>query len=174
MEWAEVGRSIVGNGVPMLGALLGGSTGEKLGSVVAGLLGCPNTADDVNSAISSNPEALLTLRKYEMDNVVQLQQLQLQELQAQLADVSNARDREKEIVKATGHVDYNLYVLAWIVVLGYFGLVWFMMRTALPDGNIGPINQLFGAMSAGFGMVLAYFFGATYKGVVGQTPSVPK
>ena len=64
-----------------------------------------------------------------------------------------------ELARATGSRDINLYVLAWTVVVGFFGLVALLMFVALPSGAAGYINQLFGAMAAGFGMVLSYFFG---------------
>ena len=31
----------------------------------------------------------------------------------------------------------------------------------IPEAAIGPINQLFGALAAGFGLVLGYFFGSS-------------
>ena len=55
----------------------------------------------------------------------------------------------------------NLYFLAWVVVIGFFVLTGMMMRTTMPPENVGPVNQLFGALAAGFGVVLAYFFGSS-------------
>jgi hypothetical protein len=43
----------------------------------------------------------------------------------------------------------------------FFALVGMLMWVVLPDANVGPINQLFGAMATGFGMVLQYFFGSS-------------
>jgi hypothetical protein len=31
----------------------------------------------------------------------------------------------------------------------------------IPAASVGPINQLFGALAAGFGLVLGYFFGTS-------------
>lgn len=161
MEWKEIGKTIIGGGAPLLGGLLGGPMGAKVGGIVAGLLGCAETPDGVHTALASSPEALVALRKFEMDNAVALQTLKLQELQAYLGDVASAREREKAIVASTGQADINLYVLAWTVVIGFFVLVGVLMFINLPGTNIGPVNQLFGAMAVGFGTVLSYFFGSS-------------
>jgi len=48
-----------------------------------------------------------------------------------------------------------------MVVGLFFTLVGMLMWVTLPEANIGPVNQLFGAMGTGFGMVLQYFFGSS-------------
>ena len=72
---------------------------------------------------------------------------------------------------ATGKRDINLYVLAWMVVGLFFALVGLLMFVVLPEANVGPVNQLFGAMATGFGMVLQYFFGSS-KGSADKTAAM--
>ncbi len=76
-----------------------------------------------------------------------------------------------ESEKATGKRDMNLYVLAWMVVGLFFALVGLLMFVVLPEANVGPVNQLFGAMATGFGMVLQYFFGSS-KGSADKTAAI--
>jgi len=45
------------------------------------------------------------------------------------------------------------------------------MFVVLPEANVGPVNQLFGAMATGFGMVLQYFFGSS-KGSADKTAAM--
>lgn len=54
-----------------------------------------------------------------------------------------------------------LYVLAGVVVVGFFCLVAMMYFIEIPAKNVGPANQLFGALVAGFSLVLGYFFGSS-------------
>jgi len=72
---------------------------------------------------------------------------------------------------AAGKRDINLYVLAWMVVGLFFALVGMLMFVVLPEANVGPVNQLFGAMATGFGMVLQYFFGSS-KGSADKTAAI--
>lgn len=85
----------------------------------------------------------------------------LEEIRAWLGDVQDARLREREIVKATGSKDTNLYVLAWTMVGGFFGLTATLMFVPLPADQSGVIFMLFGALSSGFGSTIAYFFGSS-------------
>lgn len=173
MEWKDVAGKVVG-AAPLLGTLLGGPMGTAIGGVVA-LIGsalglAPNqvTPETVNQVIGTDPNALIKLKEMELNHKLELEKLVLEherlgieEKRMELADAASARQREMEITKATGKRDINMYILAWIVVGGFFLLVGILMRATLPEANIGPINQLFGAMSTGFGMVLSYFFGSS-------------
>jgi len=53
----------------------------------------------------------------------------------------------------------------------FFILVGLLMFVVLPEANVGPVNQLFGAMATGFGMVLQYFFGSS-KGSADKTAAM--
>jgi len=86
--------------------------------------------------------------------------IELEETKAILSDKQNARGREVAITKVTGGRDWNLYILAWTVLIGFFLLTWYLMKNALPTGSTQAVFMLFGALSGGFGTVLQYFFGA--------------
>ena len=61
----------------------------------------------------------------------------------------------------TGAKEWNLYILAWIVVAGFFALCGILMKYKLPEGSNDVVFMLFGALSTGFGTVLTYFFGSS-------------
>ncbi len=86
---------------------------------------------------------------------------QLKELEAYYADIQGARSREVEIVKATGKKDTNLYVLAWIMVSGFFALLATIMFVPIPPDQNGVVFMLFGSLSSAFGAVIGYFFGSS-------------
>jgi hypothetical protein len=149
-------------GGPGAGALVG------LGLNTLGkFLGIPEdsaTAENVlqaAQAAATDPEIRLKIMAAENDFALKLKGLELEELKAALADVQSAREREKAIVGKTGKLDINLYVLAWVMVVGFFILTGMMYFYPLPKGSEGPINQLFGAVVAGLSMVLGYFFGSS-------------
>lgn len=160
MDWKSIG-STVGAAAPLLGGLLGGPAGAAVGTIVSGLLGCNNSPEAVSAALAADPQALLTLKKYEMDHATELRQIDLDETKAYLGDRSSARTREVEVVKATGKSDLNLYILAWIIVLGFFILCGTLIFVAIPESSNSVVFMLFGILGSGFTGVIGYFFGSS-------------
>ncbi len=58
-------------------------------------------------------------------------------------------------------IGVNRYILAWVVVLGFYILTYFLMTKAIPKESNQVVFMLFGSISTGFGTVLAYFFGSS-------------
>jgi len=166
MDWKGIGAKVM-KSAPLIGTVLGGPAGGALGSVVSmvgsalGLEPDNTTPDAVDILLTQNPDALLQLKQAEMANRVELQKLALQSDQMYLQDRASARQREVDVVKATGQKDVNLYVLAWTVVLGFFALCVVLMRYELPGGSNEVVFMLFGGLVAGFSTVLQYFFGSS-------------
>ena len=163
MDWKDIGETVK-KFAPVLGSALGPG-GAAVGGAVSLLLGACGlgsdaTPDDIMAAIS-DPATVLKLKEVENTHQLELSKLVLQQEQAYLADRQGARNREVEIAKATGGRDINLYILAWVVIVGFFLLTWAMMYVTLPTANVGPVNILFGALVAGFMAVLGYFFGSS-------------
>ena len=176
MTWKDIG-DFVKKGAPLLGTALAGPAGGAVGGLVASLFG--GEADDpdkVMSLIQSDPDALTKLKELEMKHRERLEELsieaarvQLEESKAYLADTQSARQRETAIVQATGKKDLNLYILAWVVVGGFFLLTGMMM--VIPDlngSNNAMVNIMFGGLVSGFATVLGYFFGSS-KGSTDKT-----
>lgn len=167
MDWSNV-KTLIGTTAPILGTMIGGPTGTAVGTIVSGLLGVNNDPTTIAEELKNNPEALLKLKEYEYTHKEKLEAMQLDELKVYTADVQDARQRQVETQKATGEIDWNFYMLAWLVVGGFFGLIGSMIFVALPEGQNEIIYMLFGTLSAGFGSVMQYFFG-TSKGSSDKT-----
>jgi hypothetical protein len=185
MEWASV-VSVISSAAPILGSLFGpagtavgalAGTGIKL---AARALGVEPTQSAVAEAIATDPQAALKLAQYEMDNKLELQKLEVKMFELELADRASARNRQVEHEKATGKSDTNLYVLAWVIVLGFFVLIGVLLFVPLPSDSSGVVFMLFGALSAGFGAVIQYFFGSSKSSesktdmIYHSTPNLPK
>jgi len=164
-----LGNTLTSKGLPLLAnALTGGAAGTVL-NLVGDVLGITaSDSDAMEKAIRNNPEALLKLKELEAKNREELQKLalemariDLEQDQAFLKDKDDARNRELEITKTTGRRDINLYVLAWTVVIAFFTLTAVLIYNPLEGTAVGYVNQLFGAMATGFGLVLSYFFGSS-------------
>lgn len=166
MDWKDVGSKIL-DSAPMIGTLLGGPLGGGLGGLVkmiGGALGLSpeeTKPDKVMQIIEQDPQALLKFKELEMTHEVDLQKLVLQQEQMHLQDRQNARAREVKITEATGRRDVNLYIIAWIVIVGFFALCGVLMKWSLPQGQNEVVYMLFGALASGFGAVIQYFFGSS-------------
>jgi hypothetical protein len=185
MEWSSV-VSAISSAAPILGSLFGpagtavgalAGTGIKL---AARALGVEPTQTAITEAVATDPAAALKLAQYEMDHKLELEKLELQTLQAELADVQGARIMRTDHEKATGKSDYNLYFLAWTIVVGFFLLMGLLFKFSLPPDQNGVVFVLFGALASGFGQVLSFFFGSSKSSenktdmIYNSTPNVPK
>ena len=163
MDWGSIAGT-VSKYAPMLGTLVGGPVGGAAGTaikLIANALGVEESPEAVEMELRSNPDALLKLKKLEADHETDLRKLVIQEESIRLADVSDARSRQIEHEKATGKVDIFIYILAWLIVVGFFGLMGLLCFHALPEGSNEAVFLLFGALSAGFGQVLTFFYGSS-------------
>ena len=67
MNWGDLGKTLIGIGLPTIGTLLGGPLGGAAGKVVADALGVPATPEAVGKAISSDPEVQKKLAETEAE-----------------------------------------------------------------------------------------------------------
>ena len=121
-------------------------------------------------------EQVAELKKFEMTNKIELEKLALANKQEDnrhaekkteiiIADKSNARNREIEVVKTTGKKDNTVTVLAGVIVIGFFaGLISLVfVHLDKGSGTYELLYMMFGALIAKFGTVIDYFFGSSDK-----------
>jgi hypothetical protein len=175
--WKEI-KDAVGEYAPMVAAGIGlvNPAAGAVASTAAGLLskvfGVPADQPDALSEAVKNasPEQKLALIAEGNRNkealLAEANRHEEAEVTVRLAEVQSARTREVENTKATGKRDTNLYVLAWVVVGGYFLLCVTLLNVDIPVASKDIIMMLFGGLSAGFMMVLGYFFGSSQSSAV--------
>jgi len=164
MKWSDITpilEKAAGVALPLVGTALGGPAGGTVGGLLASLFGCENKPDALAAAIQTDPQAALKMKQFELDHELDLQKLILQGEQMRLADVASARQREVDVTKATGKRDVNLYLLAWIMVMGFFCLVALLVFKEIPKDSNGVVYLLFGTLATSFGCVIQYFFGSS-------------
>jgi len=80
---------------------------------------------------------------------------------AYLQDTANARTRETEFVKATGHMDWIIWVLV-IASLGIFiFMVYSVIKGTVPTENRELIFHIFGIVEGFLLSVFSYYFGSS-------------
>jgi hypothetical protein len=163
--------ALLQKGLPLLANVLTGGTAKPAFELVKSILGFNvNDEDHFRELINHRPDLIEKLKKLEINQELELQKLALQstrleieESKAYLLDKQSARLREAQLAQATGQRDWLMLSLAIVVVIGFFSLISIMIlgNNAQKVTNNGPVNQLFGALVAGFSMVLSYFFGSS-------------
>ena len=185
MDWGKVVSTISG-AAPLLGSLFG-PAGTAIGSLaggalklVASALGCDPTQDAITTAIATDPTAAEKLKEFEMTNKLELQKLAIQGFGMEIDDRKSAREMSSDKVKVTGKSDINLYVLAWLIVAAFFGVILALFLKSLPEGQSQVVMLLLGTLAAGFGSVIGFFFGTNRSSenktdmIYNSTPNVPK
>ena len=173
MDWKDIGRSLISQGAPLIGGLLCGPAGAVAGKMVSGLFDVdPENPEEVMNVIQGDPEAITKIRGFEQEHKTKLQELQIEETKAFLADIYSARRRETAIVAATDEKDRNLYQLAYIVVGAFFALTALLVvghmgifdkagELSKKLGESPLIMMIVGGLISGFTQVLSYFFGSS-------------
>ena len=171
MDLKEFG-SKVANLAPALGGIFlgpAGAAGGTLLKVIANSFGLKEDAkpDEIYQAIQQDPNALVKLKELEFkheDLIIRTTlEWKVKQLEYNLENTQGARAREVDVTKATGKKEINLYVLAWLTVIGFFlsfiivGIINFPTNPVA----ISIISTLFGALIASYRDVHNYFFGSS-------------
>lgn len=165
MNWSDI-AGVVGKAAPLVGGILGGPLGAAAGGLVAKALGVAESPEAVAEAIQTDPAAALKLAELQISERVRLAELAEQHFAAEAArdialigadnsDRSSARQREIELQDGTPQV------LAFVVTLGFFGVVGAAMIWGLPEHGQDALLILLGALSGAWTAVMSYYFGSS-------------
>lgn len=155
IDYASIASSIE-NFSPLVASAIAESN-PVLGAILVAITRSFNS--DVLSlprAISSDPDALIKIKSIENLYYDDL-------MKYQLDDRKNARAREVDIVKLTNKRDYVLDIIAFIVIIGYFAMCVTIEFTKLDQSDHDVLYMMVGQLTAGFIMVLSYYFGSANK-----------
>jgi hypothetical protein len=159
MDLTSLAGQLAKLGAPILGGALGGPVGAALASTIIGALsdalGVPATPDAVGKAIQTNPQASDIVRQVEVAQAPAV----MDELNARLADIQNARATTVKLVEAGSAISWGAPVVSVLVVAGFLALVGGMMFRTVPDSQVALV--LFGSLSTAFGSVISYWLGSS-------------
>ncbi len=83
------------------------------------------------------------------------------ELELQNANTANARQRETEFVKATGHADWMQVGVGAIIMLSFFAALIIVGFKAIPQGNEHIMINAIGILEGLVMSVAGYYFGSS-------------
>lgn len=154
--------SAIADLAPTLGAAFGGPVGTAIGGaarqLIKGVFNLPEQAsdDEIEQAIATaSPEQLVELRKADMDFKKQMAQLGVDMEKIHAADRDSARKRQAETK------DKVPAILAAVLLLGFFGILGYILLEGLPEAGGEAILLLLGALAGAFGQVVNFYFGSS-------------
>jgi len=159
-DWKSIVKAIA----PTIGTALGGPLGGVAGLALGKIFDPEGTGknDDSTLAIAiqgATPEQLLALKKADQDFAVQMQELGFKDLEALEAiaagDRASARDRE---VKTQ---DWMPKALGLVITVGFFGLLFWLMRHEVPASSMNVLNVMLGSLGTAWIGVVGYYFGSS-------------
>lgn len=140
---------------PQIASLLGGpAAGTALGHVADAAQAAFGTTDPEQIKLKMQQDASATERfKAEID-------ARLHELDAQLADLQDARHQTVDLAKVGSAIAWGAPIVSALVTFGFFGvLVLYLYRPIGSDNQV--VTMLVGTMATAFGAVVQYWLGSS-------------
>lgn len=145
---------------PLIGTALGGPLGGAAAAFLADKLGIgEKTVEAVSDVLNSGKMtadqiAGIKLAEIEFRRFVEQNKIDIERIDA------SDRDSARKMQMATG--SWVPGALALLIVFGFFGILVSMMLDILKVSDQQSLLILLGALSAGFGAVLNYYFGSSH------------
>jgi hypothetical protein len=145
---------------PAVAGSLLGPLGAAAATVIADKLGVDKEKlSNMADSFTMTPDVKAKLMELDIHEK-EMATIEVDKDKLEIADRDSARAREREMIKA-GKTDYALYVIAGIIIVGFFALLYVMFQHPLPEANKDAALLLFGAITGSFLSVIAYFFGSS-------------
>lgn len=152
MKWSDL-QNVIGKAAPFIGTALGGPAGGAIGGMVASVLGVDATPDAIDAAIKADPEALVKLKQFELENEQQIREMAFKTLDAELKDKQSARESHK-------HNPMPMIICIALTLMVAAG-AYMLFTLNIPGDNKNIANLLFGTLLAKWGDSIAYWVGTT-------------
>lgn len=151
-DWKQIGKAVA-DSAPILGGLLGGPAGSAAGALIASALGTSGDPDAVLAKIKSDPAVMMQIKQLEADERQHIRDLQIQTLQAELADVQSAR-----VTHANSRMPAIITVCLGVMTIAALSC---LVYYPIPDNNRDLAINYGGQIIGLFGTAVAYWIGTS-------------
>lgn len=160
MDWKGLAHlsNIAEKYSPLIGAAItpfNPAVGALIGSM-ATAFNASNDPSEIALKIAQDPDAAVKLKGIEAEHQDRL-------YQSEVEDRESARSREVEKEKLLGREDWMLDFIAIVVVIGFFGMCFVVAFQKMDQSDHDILYMLIGQLTAGFIMVVSYYFGSSNK-----------
>ncbi len=159
MEWKEIGR-MVASAAPVLGVALGGPVGAvagAAGAMLGSFLGVEASPEAI-AEVLRDPQTVVRIKELEQQHFSVLVSWQGTQLEAELDNVKNARQREVDLARAGHGGAWITGAVALVVIVGFFWMLHAVV--SIPEVN-DPGLLLLGSLGTAFGAVVNYYLGSS-------------
>jgi hypothetical protein len=158
MDLLKTFGPLLGQVAPTLATALGGPlAGIAVKTLSNVLLGNEDgSEEDVKAALeSATPEQLSAIKRIDADFKVRMKELDIDLERISAGDRDSARKREISVG------DHTPKVLAAIITLGFFGILFWMFIYGVPKNGNEALLLMLGALQTAFTGIIAYYFGSS-------------
>lgn len=170
MDWKEVGLKVARLGAPLLGGVVGGPMGAKLGTVLAAAMGSEDQPDAVARAIDADPQAAARVIEIQASLQAELAQLRTQEAMQESHERVQQLSQVNQTMRAES-TSKHWPQWAWRPFNGFlFGITLFSVYFVLPlaEKDIPDIPEWVWMSWAAVLGVTAWHRGARQRAEVGD------
>lgn len=157
-ELGQLAGGVLATVAPTLATALGGPlAGQAVGWIIKSLGLDPTTpAEQVGKTVQmATPDQLLALKTADQAFAVKLQELGVDLERIAAGDRADARARQVSVKDATPAR------MAYLITAGFFSLLGTLAFHAVPELNQSVLQITLGALAAGFGSCVTFFFGSS-------------
>jgi hypothetical protein len=154
-QFSDKALQVLKTVAPTLALAVGGPFGPIAAAALNAALGTNDAKAAEAALVNATPDQLLALKKADQDFQVQMKQLGIAEEKLAYDDIANARGREI-VVK-----DKTPMILAFVITLGFFGTLLFMLFKGTPTSGGEALLVLLGSLATAWAGVVTYFFGSS-------------
>lgn len=128
---------------------------------ILGLKDSKNPVEEVLKALNNGitPEQTVELKRIEKEFEVKMKELgysNIQELEKiAVSDRKSARDREVSIKDTTPKI------LAYMVTIGFFTVLGYMIMYGLPERGSDPLLIMLGSLGTAWSCIVSYYYGSS-------------
>lgn len=115
-----------------LGKFLAGKGLDKALEIAGNFIPGVAALDKIKDAVLGDPAEAAKLSAEDRAQFMDLYNLELQELDKRLADVANARTREVDFIRTTGHMDWFMMIFGMTTLALFVYTVWVSSTGTIP------------------------------------------
>jgi hypothetical protein len=83
------------------------------------------------------------------------------QFELEIQDRTNARSRETEFIKATGHMDWMQTIVGVLILVAFLGSLILIATRKIPEGSEHLMINALGIIEGLAGMVVGYYYGSS-------------
>jgi hypothetical protein len=143
--------------------LMGDKTGaavSKITGIAQDLLGTSDAAG-IERAIAADPNLALQFKMAVMQAEADARRQEFDTLQAQLADVQNARNQTVKLAEAGSVIAWGAPIISILITVGFFAMLYVVIRQEIPESSQTLANIMLGSLGTSFTAVVGYWVGSS-------------